>query len=153
MANNTNENKRIAIKWVRDAAKSAYDKKDQCYICGCTRELELHHLQSISLLLDDWAEKRGHDISTDAGILAVRHQFIEEHHVEMYQRVHTLCNPHHVQLHKLYGAKPKQDSWPRQQRWIELQRQKHTGEIASGIIPGVFGEFGKPPSFREFTGG
>jgi len=29
-----NTNKRIAVKHVRDRAKSAYEKKDECFICS-----------------------------------------------------------------------------------------------------------------------
>ena len=123
MAKNTN--KRIPVKWVRDRAKAAYDKKDRCYICDGNRDLELHHLHSITILLEMWADRKGYDISTDDGILAVRDEFISEHHAELYDQVYTLCNPHHVALHAVYGKAPQQGSEPKQQRWIELQRQKH----------------------------
>ncbi len=122
MAKNTN--KRIPVKWVRDRAKAAYEKKDHCQICGSQRDLELHHLHSITALLETWAERRGYDISTDEGILAVRDEFIAEHHSELYDQVYTLCNPHHVALHGVYGKAPKPGSEPKQARWIELQREK-----------------------------
>lgn len=122
MAKNTN--KRIPVKWVRDRAKAAYTKQDHCQICGSTKDLELHHLHSITVLLETWAERCGYDISTDDGILAVRDEFIEEHHAELYDQVYTLCNPHHVALHSVYGKAPKPGSEPKQARWIELQREK-----------------------------
>ncbi|MEN9757733.1 MAG: Vibrio phage Ceto, partial [Pseudomonadota bacterium] len=90
MAKNTN--KRIPVKWVRDRAKAAYEKKDQCYICGTSTDLELHHLHSVTILLDKWAEAKGYDISTDEGIVAVRDEFIDTHRVELYDQVYTLCN-------------------------------------------------------------
>ena len=77
MAANTNN--RIPVKWVRDRAKAAYDKKDSCYICGTSQELELHHTHSITLLLNAWATRKNHDISTDSGILAVRDDFIADY--------------------------------------------------------------------------
>lgn len=123
MAKNTN--KRIPVKHVRDKAKSAYVKDPQCYICGTTHDLELHHTHSITILLDTWADRKGYDISTDEGILAVREEFIEEHKVEIYDKVYTLCNPHHVRLHGVYGKAPKPGSEPKQERWIELQREKY----------------------------
>ncbi len=123
MAKNTNNN-RIPVKWVRDKAKAAYDKKDHCYICGTTEDLELHHLASITLLLNAWADRKSYDISTDDGILAVRDEFIDEHHKEIYDDVFTLCNHHHVKLHGIYGKAPALNSASKQGRWIELQKAK-----------------------------
>lgn len=130
MAANTNN--RIPVKWVRDRAKAAYDKKDHCYICNTTDELELHHTHSITLLLNAWAEKKSYDISTDEGILAVRDEFISDYHKEIYDDVYTLCNKHHVKLHGIYGKAPALASAERQGRWIELQKSKLND---SGITP------------------
>jgi len=49
-----NTNKRVAIKHVRDRAKSAYVKQDHCFICGSEDDLELHHTTSLTLLFDKW---------------------------------------------------------------------------------------------------
>ena len=128
MAKNTN--KRIPVKWVRDRAKSAYEKQTTCFICGSQQDLELHHLHSITVLLERWAQAQGYDISTDEGILAVRDEFIEQHRVEIYDQVYTLCNRHHIQLHGVYGKTPQPGSEPKQARWIQLQREKHvSGEV------------------------
>jgi len=137
MAKNTN--KRIAVKWVRDRAKSAYTKQDCCYVCGTNVDLELHHLHSITTLLEKWATLNGFDIDTDSGILAVRDQFIEEHHSELYEQVYTLCNPHHVALHGIYGKAPPVGSEPKQKRWIEIQREKFLkGENVKTVSYGSF---------------
>lgn len=126
MAKNT-DNKRIPVKWVRDAAKSAYDKKDHCYICGTHSDLELHHTHSITILLEEWAARNNYDISTDDGILAVRDQFIDEHRHEIYNEVYTLCNRHHVALHAVYGKKPLKHTVPKQKNWLERQKARHEG--------------------------
>lgn len=123
MAKNTN--KRIPTKWIRDRAKSAYTKQDHCYICGTNQDLELHHTHSVTLLLERWAAKHGHDLSTDDAVLAIRDEFIAEHHKEIYEEVFTLCNKHHVKLHGVYGKAPPLSSAAKQRRWIELQREKH----------------------------
>lgn len=141
MAKNT-DNKRIPVKWVRDRAKAAYDKKDCCYICGTTTDLELHHLQSITLLLNEWAERKAYDISTDEGILAVRDEFIEEHREQIYDWVYTLCNKHHVKLHGVYGKAPTLASAPKQRRWIEIQKSKVlNGDATEQTSLGAFGSF------------
>jgi hypothetical protein len=131
MAKNTN--KRIPVKWVRDRAKAAYEKKSCCYICDSTQDLELHHTHSVTILLDKWAQARGYDISTDDGILAVRDEFIAEHHTELYDQVYTLCNRHHVALHGVYGKAPRPGSEPKQSHWIESQRAKWVG--GDSVIP------------------
>ncbi len=145
MAKNTN--KRIPVKWVRDRAKAAYEKKTQCCVCGSTTDLELHHLHSVTILLDKWSEAKGYDISTDAGILAVRDEFIDMHQVELYDQVYTLCNRHHVALHSVYGKAPRPGSEPKQAHWIETQRAKHTGDVVDVVVPKKsFGSF-----FSEFV--
>ena len=35
--------KRDLVKYVRDKAKSGYQKETQCFICGETDNLEFHH--------------------------------------------------------------------------------------------------------------
>lgn len=133
MAKNTGNN-RIPVKWVRDKAKAAYDKKDICYICGTQIDLELHHVYSITILLEEWAAKNNYDISTDDGILAVRDEFIETYKKELYDDVYTLCNKHHVKLHGIYGKKPPQHTAGKQQRWIELQKSKNlNGEVEEKV--------------------
>lgn len=137
MAKNTNN--RIPVKWVRDKAKSAYTKAEHCFICNTTTDLELHHLHSITRLLEDWAEKNNYDISTDSGILAVREEFIQTFHTEIYTLVYTLCNKHHVQLHGIYGKSPLPHTALKQKTWIELQRDKHLG--ISKPVSSIFSKF------------
>lgn len=124
MAKNTGNN-RIPVKWVRDKAKAAYEKKTFCHICATSEDLELHHTHSITLLLNAWAARKEYDISTDDGILAVRDEFIAEHYKEIYEGVYTLCNKHHVALHNIYGKAPPRGSESKQDSWIEKQRAKY----------------------------
>lgn len=145
MAKNTN--KRIPVKWIRDRAKSAYEKKDVCHICGSSEDLELHHTHSLTLLLDKWAEAMGHDITTDDGILAVRDEFIEAHRSEIYDEVFTLCNKHHVRLHGVFGKAPPLTTAAKQGRWIERQKAKFLGidlpaeESTQSKPKGLFSKF------------
>lgn len=136
---------RIPVKWIRDRAKSAYEKQSFCWICGTTQDLELHHLKSITLLLENWAKLNQVELDTDEKVLAVRDQFIEQHYHELYNEVYTLCNRHHVQLHSVYGKSPSLSSSSRQQTWIEAQRNKHqSGESTkTSVSSGSF--------FSKFT--
>lgn len=144
MAKNTGNN-RIPVKWVRDKAKAAYDKQDHCYICNSILDLELHHTHSITLLLENWARSKAYDISTDEGILAVRDEFIETYHRELYEEVYTLCNHHHVKLHGIYGKKPATHTASKQSSWIEKQKEKilNPTEVISKqkILGSLFSEF------------
>lgn len=143
MAKNTGNN-RIPVKWVRDRAKAAYDKKEFCYVCNTSDDLELHHTHSITLLLNNWSNKMSYDISTDEGILAVRDEFIEDHRKEIYDDVFTLCNKHHVALHGVYGKAPTLASAEKQVRWIEIQKTKiQSGEVVKPKHPAIssFGSF------------
>jgi len=139
----TNTNKRLAVKWIRDLAKKAYEKQDNCFICNTTVDLELHHLHSLSYLLEIWARKNNYDISSDTGVLAIREQFISEHQVEIYDLVYTLCNRHHVQLHSIYGKSPLPSTVGKQERWINAQREKHASgtHVYRGSTTGSFSEF------------
>ena len=138
MAKNTNN--RIPVKWIRDKAKAAYQKQDHCYVCNKTEDLELHHLHSITVLLNRWSDRKGYDISTDDGILAVRDEFIAEHKTELYDMVYTLCNPHHVALHGVYGKAPAFGSEERQRNWIEKQKAKAEGKEVKPSLS-LFGKF------------
>lgn len=139
MAKNTNN--RIPVKWVRDRAKAAYEKQSHCYVCGTNNDLELHHLHSITVLLNRWSERKGYDISTDEGILAVRDEFINEHRIELYDLVYTLCNKHHVSLHGVYGKTPLPGSEERQKNWIEKQKAKAEGREPVKDSLSLFGKF------------
>ena len=148
MAKNTSTaNKRIPVKWIRDKAKAAYQKLANCYVCNSEEDLELHHLHSITILLNTWAHRKGYDISTDEGILEVRDEFIAEHKVEIYDLVYTLCNKHHVALHSIYGKAPSPSSVDKQRKWLEIQKAKIDGtfiEVAPEDKPkglGVFSRF------------
>ena len=141
MAKNTN--KRIPVKWIRDRAKSAYEKKSTCYICGTESDLELHHTHSITLLLERWIENTGRDFSSDESVLENRDEFIEHHHREIYDEVYTLCNRHHVALHSVYGKAPGLNTTEKQKHWIETQKSKATlnpGEKVK-VVGGIFSEF------------
>ena len=143
MAKNTN--KRIPIKWIRDGAKSAYEKQSQCCICGGNADLELHHTHSLTLLLEQWCYSEGIQLETDEDVLRIRDRFIAEHHAEIYEQVYTLCNQHHVRLHQVFGKAPGLLTAPKQQRWIELQRDKY--EQGEGYRAPSAGSW-----FAEFTG-
>lgn len=139
MAKNTN--KRISIKWIRDKAKSAYEKQSSCYICATDQDLELHHTHSLTLLLERWIEKTGRDFSSDEATIENRDEFIDAHHHEIYEAVYTLCNHHHVKLHSVYGKAPALNTAIKQGEWIEKQKLKGVGGNLEKVSTGSFSEF------------
>lgn len=117
--------KRIPIKYVRDRAKSRYDKDKECYICRIGGSLDFHHLYTVDILFDDWLAKNKIIIASTEDIIAVRDDFIESHIYEMFEYARTLCRSCHKRLHSLYGQRPAIMTAPKQERWLEIQRDKY----------------------------
>jgi 5-methylcytosine-specific restriction endonuclease McrA len=140
MASNTGANKRIPVKWIRDGAKAAYIKQPACQICGSTEDLELHHTNSVTLMLEAWVKKTGYSIETDEDVLAIRDEFINTHYSQMYDQVYTLCNTCHVKLHGIFGKAPPLNTATKQSRWIGLQKDKFSG-VAPEKKAGAFSNF------------
>ena len=117
--------KRDLVKYVRDKAKSQYKKGNECYICGDTDNLDFHHFYGLTELLDTWLRKKNITIENEQDILDVREQFIAENHEKVYNKTDTLCHQHHLRLHSIYGKRPKLITAEKQERWVEIQREKH----------------------------
>lgn len=130
MAKNTGNN-RIAIKWVRDRAKSAYVKMPHCFICETTEDLELHHTHGMTNLFEKWCKEKGYLTDTDEQVIAIRDEFIDTHHHEIYEAVYTLCNKHHQALHRVYGKSPPLHTAKKQGHWIQVQKDKANGVVST----------------------
>ena len=117
--------KRDLVKYVRDKAKSKYKKGTDCYICGSTENLDFHHYNGLTELLEWWMKKQNITIKTEEEILALRETFIEENYDEVYNQAVTLCHMHHMRLHTIYGKRPKLQTAMKQQKWVEIQRDKY----------------------------
>ena len=114
---------RDPIKWIRDAAKSRYPTKVQCAICNTKADLQLHHYNTLTLLLAVWL--KGNKITTDEQILEVRDDFIKEHESELFEQVVCLCkNCHNNKLHKVYGKTPSLATATKQPKWVEKMHLK-----------------------------
>ena len=117
--------KRDLVKYVRDKAKSRYQKSNNCYICGDTENLDFHHFFGLTELLEKWLRKNKIVVETEEDILDVRETFIQMHEKELYDEAVTLCHLHHLRLHSIYGKRPKLITAMKQKRWVEKQRVKH----------------------------
>ena len=74
--------KRDIVKYVRDRAKSRYEKDSECKICGATERLDFHHYYSMTLLLNKWLQDN--DLNPQY-IQSLRDDFIEEHEPELFE--------------------------------------------------------------------
>jgi len=119
------ELKRDLIKYIRDKAKSKYQKTDNCYICGSGNNLDFHHFYSLTELLEEYMRKHNLEITTEEQILKIREEFIEKYFDKIYNKAVTLCHKHHLKLHSIYGKKPKLVTAEKQERWVNIQRDKH----------------------------
>lgn len=113
---------RDLIKFVRDRAKSRYNKGTECYICAETENLDFHHFYSMTPLLTKWMKSNGYRADQ---ILDVRDEFIAEHEKEIYEETVTLCHTHHLKLHSIYGKHPSLGTAQKQKRWVGIQREKN----------------------------
>ena len=119
------ELKRDLVKYVRDKAKSKYDKGTECFICKSTETLDFHHFHGRTELLELWLRKNKIKITGEEDILKVRDQFITEHNKELYEAAVTLCHEHHMKLHSIYGKRPRVVTALKQERWVSIQRDKY----------------------------
>lgn len=118
------ELKRASVKYIRDAAKSAYRKDDHCCVCDTIEELQLHHYASLADLWATWCRKNKIRIESVEDVLAVRDQFIAQHYDELYHDVVTLCKTHHQELHQVFGKAPAPGLAKAQDKWVALKRRK-----------------------------
>ena len=118
--------KRDEIKYVRDLAKSSYQKDKECYICGSGEELQFHHFYSMTLLWEKWKRKNKIVINTVEDVECARESFKADHCKEIYGETVTLCKFHHMdRLHKIYGKVPALGTAQKQKRWCDKQKVKN----------------------------
>lgn len=128
----TNNNKRVAVKHIRDGIKSNYKKDCKCAICSTDEDLELHHYTTVSLLLKKYTADNNIPISTDEEVLAMREEFYKIHWYELVDYTVTLCAEHHRLLHKIYGREPPLHTAKKQEQWVQKQRDKAEGKTSKG---------------------
>jgi hypothetical protein len=114
--------KRDIVKYIRDKAKSGYDKGSCCEICDETENLDFHHYYTVSLLVHAWVRKNTLDPEE---VMEWREDFIEKHRSQLYDDAVTLCHTHHLKLHSIYGKNPNLGTAKKQQNWVSIQRDKH----------------------------
>lgn len=126
--------RRIPIKYIRDYIKKDYKLRDECYICKCKDNLELHHMYSISQLFENWCNKNNvREVASVDHIKEIRIKFYEDEFTRLNNdNLYTLCKTHHERLHNIYGQRYDTFIAPKIIKWVELQREKN-GPRSSGV--------------------
>jgi hypothetical protein len=122
------ELKRDPVKYIRDRAKSKYEKGSECRICGVKIKLDFHHFHTLAPLLRKWLsekQKLRPDHYTDEYLIIWRDEFRDDNWSELYTETVTLCHDHHLKLHSIYGRNPPLHTAEKQKRWVEIQREKY----------------------------
>ena len=116
---------RDPIKYVRDRAKSRYDKGSQCEICEATTSLDFHHYYTMTPLFNKWCKLKGYTVKVVDDILKIRDEFILEEEDKVYNQTVTLCHEHHLKLHSVYGKDPALSTADKQKNWVKIQKEKY----------------------------
>ena len=114
--------KRDIVKYVRDKAKSRYEKGPDCEICGAKAPLDFHHFYSLTPLLNKWITKNKHNPQY---IQALRDDFIMEHQAELYEHTATLMSYAPFKTAFSLRQRSRLGTAKKQMRWVEIQREKH----------------------------
>lgn len=123
MATNT-KNKRTAIATMRDGIKAHYKKDSFCAICNSSNDLELHHYNTVSLLVKNFAKEFQLDFNDENIVLSNRTAFYDKYWHELVEDTVTLCFEHHKLLHKIYTKEPPLSTANKQKNWVEKKKNK-----------------------------
>lgn len=109
--------------------KKHYKARECCFVCGSVDALELHHIYSVSQLFEDWCKaKRVREPKTVEEMKEIREQFCQDEEERLSNsNLYTLCKMHHQRLHSIYGQKYSNHISSKVIRWLEIQKEKHSG--------------------------
>lgn len=117
--------KRDPVKYIRDSMKSQYKAREQCFICGCSENIELHHLYSVAELWHAWQKSSRVRVETDEDIINCREQFITENALYLSnEHLYSLCKAHHQRLHSIFGKSYSNYTARKVAKWLDAQKLK-----------------------------
>jgi hypothetical protein len=126
MLENDKKFTRLPVKWIRDGIKSSYKKREPCFICGAVIDIELHHIYSVSELWNVWLKEKRVSVCCDEDVLAIRPQFEQDNLDKLSNdNLYSLCKPHHLRLHQIYGKSYSNYMGDRVRNWLHAQRDKY----------------------------
>jgi 5-methylcytosine-specific restriction endonuclease McrA len=120
---------KLFTKYVRAKAKTEYHKfkKDRCWVCGSTKQLELHHVYPLSQLIRDYLQEKG--INKPVNDPNLREQIFKDCGDKIFSEKNliTLCKIHHSNIHRLYGQTYPGKLAPKVQTYLMKQKEKFNG--------------------------
>lgn len=120
---------KLFTKFVRAKAKTQYHKfkKDECWVCGSSKDLELHHVYPLAELIHDYLDEKG--IINPPNDEALREQIFTDLGEKIFneENLLTLCKLHHTNIHRLFGKTYSGKVAVKVQKFLMKQREKLYG--------------------------
>jgi len=114
---------RLFVKMVRDKTRKSLVKGDNCWVSGAESSLEIHHMYTLSSLVNDYLVNNNIFID-DTNKIQVREDFITSNYSEMHEQV-VLHKSIHKKLHSIFGTKYQNHIVPKVRLWLERQKDKY----------------------------
>jgi len=123
----TNKTPRLFVKQIRDKQRSTEKPKIECFVTRKKVNLELHHLYSLSDLVNTFLLTRK---LTNSNRTELRDEFLKLNK-EKVDEQYVLTKEVHARLHNIFGGKYSQGVVPKVRIWLARQREKN--ELVSNI--------------------
>jgi len=122
---------KLFTKFVRAKAKTQYHKykKDECWVCGSSENLELHHVYPLSDIIHDWL--REHNIKNPSNDVELREELLNDVADKVYNPTNliTLCKTHHRNVHTLFGQTYGGKMAEKVNKYLTKQKEKFNGKV------------------------
>ena len=112
---------RLFVKQIRDKQRSTEQQKISCFVTGRTDNLELHHLYSLSDLVNTFLLR---NTLTSDNRSELRDKFLAEFRDKVDEQ-YVLTKEVHARLHNLFGGKYSVGVVPKVRTWLTNQRAKN----------------------------
>ncbi len=120
---------KIFVKKVRARAKTQYHKLKQmeCFVCGSSTNLELHHVIPLSVIIKEYLNQKEGGGKTDEKLVSLILEECTE--IFMPKNCITLCKIHHSSLHNLFGMSYSRKTAEKTRTYLIKQKEKVYGKI------------------------
>ena len=115
---------KLLVKRVRAKAKTQYYKlkEKECFICGSTKNLELHHIFPLSEIISKYLKENNiKEGEEDINALVNLPEIYDP------KNLVTLCKTHHYYLHVLFGFNYPEKMVNKVHNYINKQRSRQYG--------------------------
>lgn len=117
----------IFIKHVRNKVKTYYTAENECYICGDSEKLEVHHLKCLSVEAKKLLRKNykllEYPDESNPQFEEIVWGISRDPEIMHPEYFYTLCQKCHKELHGRFGQ--NYEAWKPVKKYLEVQRGKH----------------------------